>query len=358
MTQMNDTKELLQRARNQFPPPEGVMESLVRRRDRKRRNQRIAAGVIGLVVSMLVTAGLIRALESGRVPADRPIQPSPSTERVGFVGLPPEGAQPSTPPSGGLVIIFHGYGPPPEGVQVDLYVYADGTMIWQKWSYRPVSNGPVPVGVPEGASEFSTGYLQQRLTTEGVELLRSRILSTGLFEHNLVLGSRILHPPLTTGVRNGDRVVFVSAYPAAGPDFAKERPAQTRALRRLEALLADPAAWLPTSAWADREIRAYVASRYSGGFDRGVPSPSELPPQAAELLFGRDDCTPFTIEEVRTISKALEGAGIPASVTPDGQLAFEIGPGTGRGGSYLHFWPFLPDRAAFEGWGEGRFPMC
>jgi hypothetical protein len=47
---MNDTKEQLQRARSQFPPPEGVMESLRLRRDRKRRNQRIAAGVVGIAV--------------------------------------------------------------------------------------------------------------------------------------------------------------------------------------------------------------------------------------------------------------------------------------------------------------------
>jgi hypothetical protein len=47
---MNDTKDLLQRAWSQFPPPEGVMESLRRRRDRKRRNQRIAAGVVGIAV--------------------------------------------------------------------------------------------------------------------------------------------------------------------------------------------------------------------------------------------------------------------------------------------------------------------
>lgn len=47
---MSDTKELLQHARREFPPPEGVMESLRRRHDRKRRNQRIAAGVVGIAV--------------------------------------------------------------------------------------------------------------------------------------------------------------------------------------------------------------------------------------------------------------------------------------------------------------------
>ena len=47
---MNETKELLQRARSQFPPPEGVLDSLRRRRDRKRRNQRMTAGVVGIAL--------------------------------------------------------------------------------------------------------------------------------------------------------------------------------------------------------------------------------------------------------------------------------------------------------------------
>jgi hypothetical protein len=61
VTHMSDAKEQLQRARSQFPPPEGVMESLRRRRDRKRRNQRIAAGVVGIAVFVaavwIVTTG-------------------------------------------------------------------------------------------------------------------------------------------------------------------------------------------------------------------------------------------------------------------------------------------------------------
>ena len=319
------------------------------------RNQRIGAGALTLVVSLFVLAVLVRVLQSGRVPTVRPIEPRPSTERVGFVGLPPEGVHASTPPSGGLVLISNGFGDP-DGVRVDLYVYADGTMIWQKWTIRSV-----PVGVPEGANEFTTGYLEQRLTTEGVELLRSRILSTGLFQRNLELraGKAQHHSPVTIRVRNDDRVVFVEAFRAPGTNVPKQTPAQTRALLRLEALLADPAAWLPTTAWADREIRAYVASRYSGGFDRRVARPRELPPAAAELLFERDDCRDFTIDEVRTISEALDGAGIPPSTNYVGELAFEIG-GTALQDwdSYLHFWPVLPNRAAFEGWGEGVPPGC
>lgn len=57
MRQMRNSKELLERARRQFPAPERVMDSLRNRRDRKRRNQRITAGVVGIAV--FVAAGWI-----------------------------------------------------------------------------------------------------------------------------------------------------------------------------------------------------------------------------------------------------------------------------------------------------------
>jgi hypothetical protein len=244
------------------------------------------------------------------------------------------------------VISMNGY--PPNGAATDVYVYADGTMIWQKWSHTPT-----PVGVPEGANEFTTGFLEQRLTPGGVELLRSRILATGLFEHNMQLRSG---SPLTIGVRRADRVVTVSAAEYPTQDF---NPDMERALLDLETALADPATWLPTTAWADREIRVYVASRYSGGFDRRVPSASEFPPPAADLLFGRQTCRDFTLAEARTISKALDDAGFAHSISSDGQLTYEIySPSDPSYPAVLHFWPVLPDVSTFQGWPEGEFPHC
>jgi dipeptidyl aminopeptidase/acylaminoacyl peptidase len=70
---MSDSKERLQRARSQFPPPEGVMESLRRRRDRKHRNQRIRAGVLGLAIAIAVGWLGVNAIRSTPpVPADDP----------------------------------------------------------------------------------------------------------------------------------------------------------------------------------------------------------------------------------------------------------------------------------------------
>jgi hypothetical protein len=59
---MSDPRSLLERESRRFIQPDGAFERLVRRRDRKRRNQRIAAGVVGIAVFVaavwIVTSGL------------------------------------------------------------------------------------------------------------------------------------------------------------------------------------------------------------------------------------------------------------------------------------------------------------
>jgi hypothetical protein len=59
---MSDPRSLLERESRRFIQQDGAFERLVRRRDRKRRNQRIAAGVVGIAVFVaavwVVTSGL------------------------------------------------------------------------------------------------------------------------------------------------------------------------------------------------------------------------------------------------------------------------------------------------------------
>ncbi|MGO8056018.1 hypothetical protein, partial [Rhizobium leguminosarum] len=81
------------------------------------------------------------------------------------------------------------------------------------------------------------GFLEQRLTPDGVELLRSEIVSAGL-EHFPPAPGPWIHNVIQ--VRIGDRLV---GYHANFPERLLER-------------LADPASWLPASAWEDRQIRA------------------------------------------------------------------------------------------------------
>jgi hypothetical protein len=260
---------------------------------------------------------------------------------MGFIGLPPEGANASIPVIGKPVLRL--YSSDAQGRYVELAVYADGRMIWQKEAFAD----RVHVDVPEGANQFSSGYLEQALTTEGVKLLRSRVLSTDLFEHNLRLDAGRHHPPITIWARKGDRLVFVSAYrlrPWDRPkDLMKETPAQGRALVQLEAVLADPAAWLPTTAWADREIRAYVASRYHAVYDRGKPDPSTLPSAVRELLVGygllvHGGC--LTTDEARAVIQGLRDAGLQDIGAPH-EIGFDLsGPSHA---SYLYFHPALPE---------------
>ncbi len=69
---MDDTKELLQRARERFVPPEDVMGSLIRRRARKERNRKLSAGAIALVLALLSLAFLARTFRDADRPAERP----------------------------------------------------------------------------------------------------------------------------------------------------------------------------------------------------------------------------------------------------------------------------------------------
>ena len=128
--------------------------------------------------------------------------------RTGFIGLPPIGATPSarraeSSRSGtGLL----GCQRAREG-RTRAWVYADGRLITWGGPDRPGSANPL-----------STGYLEQRLTPEGVELLRSEILSTGEFGYEPP-------PPCPTSL-------------SPGPE--PKRPHEGDRQRRLPA--ADPAA--------------------------------------------------------------------------------------------------------------------
>jgi Tol biopolymer transport system component len=65
-----DDRDLFERAVRRFPPPGDSFERLITRRDRKRRNQRIAAGVVGIAVALAaVLAGTSIIRSDQRKPA-------------------------------------------------------------------------------------------------------------------------------------------------------------------------------------------------------------------------------------------------------------------------------------------------
>jgi hypothetical protein len=281
------SNETLERIARRIPIPEPAYERMLRRRDRKRRNQRIAAGVVGIAVFVaavwIVTSGLSldRSEKSvgpaGEVtgpaetgPAETgPAETGPAEtapvigntgdpSSVGFGGLPPEGATPSTPLRGELVMKSRGggLGSPWHNVNV----YADGRLIWSRQSTREVSIGRCCT-VPR--------WIEQRLTPEGVELLRS------------------------------------GAVPLGGQ---YENPAQG----------------LPASAWEDRTFRPFVPARYEACLWDEPPfsiALDVLPAEAKELLRRSPErgdatsrgwagvCRELTLEDARVLVEILSDAG-------------------------------------------------
>lgn len=286
-----------------------------------------------------ILALLTAALGSGGAVAEGNVK-DPAIPTTHFAGVPPRGTHASTPTTGTLLLSFS-VEPVPHLIW---NVYADGRVIWQQWS----SSGD-PIVIPRGVRMIDAGYVQQRLTPQGLQLLRARILSTGLFERSLRLRGAGRHAVLFARVRRGDRMVTLTAWPS-GVAW-REHPtnataAQERGLAQIRALLADTAAWsLPAAAWADRKVREFVPSRYVFAFDRGVPDLTKLPPPLLpyEKLFshGANTCQIVTTGELRTVLRAFLEAGITPVSNHADWLAFVL-EGLRGSPSGPHFSPVLP----------------
>jgi hypothetical protein len=310
-----------------------------------RRRKLVVALAAAVVVAAVGTAayGTVRVLFFDR----------------GFIGLPPVGATPSPAGSGEIVISYQIPWPETDalGSLREASVYADGRLLWLRERAR----------IPEAASLWSSGYLEQRLTPEGVELLRSEILSTGLFGHDQAFvhaaarrwnGAHIL-------VRNGDRMVHVSTasacigpYPCAlAPGLTPATPEQTNVLYQLAGRLRDPASWLPASAWEVSELRAYVPSRYviSYGWTEAARVLPLLPVQARSLLRGKEvrilehssgvdrvlyeHYSELTSEEARALANAFDEAGLEH---PIGRQLFYVVESSGST-EHIRIEPILPN---------------
>ena len=87
---MSEYRSILEQAKERYAPPEMPLEGVLRRRDRKHRNQRITAGVVGLaigLVAILIGASIFRS--SPKVPANHtptPIMGNGPITVFGFTG--------------------------------------------------------------------------------------------------------------------------------------------------------------------------------------------------------------------------------------------------------------------------------
>src|SRR5262245_34310177 len=225
-----------------------VSEIAPRRSESPSRRLRAMAFVAAALIVLVGTASAIGAVREFILDS-------------GFIGLQP-GATPSAPDTGELILRYKGMSATatlagrPATRRVS--VYADGRIIW---------SGDRSA---ESANTLSSGYVEQRLTPEGVELLQSELGATGLFDRSLSL----LDPHAgvsfwgSVTLRRDGRLVRLNwdTAPPVGPGMADLTPAtpeQLSNLRRVDALVIDTASVLPSSAWAVREVMAYVPTYYA-----------------------------------------------------------------------------------------------
>ncbi|HET7236915.1 MAG TPA: hypothetical protein VFK59_10850 [Actinomycetota bacterium] len=365
---MNETRDLLERVGDRFAFPDHAFERLERRRDRRRRNQRVTAGLVGAAVFVaaiwiVTTGGPSDRTRSTVVPGGAgtgpgvtgPTEPTIAPGTGGIVGLPLEGATPSTPEHGRLVLYLEGS---TGGSWTAMWVYADGRVIWG--DVGPF--GVLPAGAP---AEGATGFVEQHLTPSWVESLQDQVISTGLFEDDLALLRGPGDPAfITIRARNGDRLVWLTWAVQENYRVPKDAPAatpeQANAIKGIYSLLADPTSW-PASAWENQDPQTFVPSRYQVRLrvfpDQG-PGPDVtvgerevalLPGPAAELLRQASKLDPagyeMTTEDARAFAEALIEGGLEPLSMPMGEavVRFSLEHPDHPGNSlFIFFGPVLP----------------
>lgn len=313
----------------------------------RRRRLLVVLVAVALVAMVAASAFAVRAFVLDR----------------GLVGLPPVGATPSAPETGELVLEAYVVSARRAEVgRTNVWVYSDGRLI----SKRSVSSG----------------WLEQRLTAEGVERMRSEITSTGLFSNDRTLsfdGGAYGQPCFNfIRVRNGDPLVEVAWSGSCPPDASvqpaeRATPEQAEILERLIERVADPGSWLPAESWEQREPRGYVPSRFAVCYGATPPTPqarsmersralSLLPAGARDILGGKDVfevsgmysggpgdlrpttdyCSDVTVDEARKLADALD-PGVPTQKGGGARLNYEIAaPAPSRETVDIYFEPYLP----------------
>jgi hypothetical protein len=330
---MPNVRELLERESTKVALEPGDFERLLRRRDRKERNRRFRAGTLAAAVFVVAASFFLREYRSQPTPADRPVRPLPIEDAEGPSPIEgsefpmfPESARPSTPRTGDEVVQFRSW--PRGGFPIVLAIHADGRVIWHP-------------------NQDDVGFFQLRLTPAGVDQIRSMIISTGLFNHDLDL---IGHGELSRlTIQRGGRSVSVQWGDASWFEQApKATRSQSRDLADLERFLGDPSAWqLSGDLFADLQIRQFVPSGFMLEYDRGEPDLSQLPSPARDLLARHDpsssECLILTPEVARRIARALAQAGFAPLENSPVYLDWSL-PGSGRSGiSNPHLTPALPN---------------
>src|SRR5262245_2969549 len=212
------------------------------------RRARSGRGLVALaaaaIVAALAVAGIAFSTDdpSGvATTAPTPTTTPPDTAPPRFFPLAPEGAAPSAPVKGVILLSLQACeGPSSLPWSGNLALFADGRLLWHTFD-DPFAGDPSSIL----NLRVKTGWLEQRLSPEGTELLRSELASSGLLSPRRE--STYTCPSYRADARIGDHYEY---YVGKLPRDLIER-------------IAEPASWLPASAWEDREVRPFVPASYS-----------------------------------------------------------------------------------------------
>lgn len=298
-----------------------------------RRHWLVVAAAVVVVVVIAATVLVDATRDDGirtRVPAGPnrgvttiPTLPKGSPPSPGFETLMASGAATSTPPETGELVASAWF-----GGDLGVYlVYADGRMLW----VDDLAGAP--------------GWVERRLTPEGVERVRSELLATGLFDDS----SSERDEPCGAVfallcVRDGDRLLRRGALSgpgtgAAAPGWSPEELLVRERLRTLPSSL-------PATDWLDQQPTAYLPSQYQvclaagSGAGSVAPDPSKvlraLPARASKILRGseasrpdglmsRAGCFAVGTRRARVLARELvDTYGAPAAATNPAKSSFEI----------------------------------
>jgi hypothetical protein len=238
-----------------------------------------------------------------------------------YADVAPKAATPSSPAVGELVAVvtrLHAGA---------WYVYADGRLI----------------SVEDG--HLASGWVEQRLTVEGVERVHAEVLATGLFDADRspgpVVADQVPFPTLQVRDSGGRLLTARLDRLDRGPNLEVDQ-----LVRYFWALDSS----LPEDMWLDRQGKSYVSSRYEFCVARmsktsthdALPDPSMaltlLPPGPAAMLAGRPtapqpwtggptSCFEVTRDEAQSLADELGRTGAIAVTSPEPMIvSFSITP--------------------------------
>lgn len=264
---------------------------------------------------VLLAVALLVSMVAGALIAGGPRERDPEDILVQrgfiepFIGLPPEGAPPSAPETGALVFTFSGRVAAIGHDAHLMWLYADGRLIWKRNLDNTTDQGRLAFG----ASEPTKAVIEQRLTPDGVELLRTAVTAGG-----------------RAGVTGGPGLCCWGALLYHdGVQLVRRSWSDPT----LPGRLATPGSWLPPSAWADQRIGGYVPRQYAVCADppNGL---ARVPATVRDLILANahaparsagtgSDCHLVPTAIAHEIAATLEASGIRLDEVSSGVVSFD-----------------------------------